>query len=115
MSSFKNKSLEERKKEVVNMLKKYPDKVPIILEKLKNSDIATMDKEKYLVPADMSFAQIIYTFRKRIKLEPTQALFVFIGNEMPCSNLLMSQIYEKYKSKDDGMLYGIYGPENTFG
>jgi len=115
MSSFKLKSLEERRNEVKKMLTKYPDKVPIILEKYKNSNIPDMDKEKYLVPSDMLFSQIMYTFRKRIKLEPTQAMFVFINNELPSSNLMMSQVYEKYKNKDDGMLYGVYGSENTFG
>lgn len=115
MSSFKNKSLEDRKNEVKKMLMKYPDKVPIILEKYKNSNIPDMDKEKYLVPCDMSFSQIMYTFRKRIKLEPTQAMFVFMNNEMPAGNLLMTEVYEKYKNKEDGMLYGVYGSENTFG
>jgi len=27
----------------------------------------------------------------------------------------LTQVYNKYKNKDDGMLYATYGGENTFG
>jgi len=33
---------------------KYPDRIPVICEKNERSDIATIDKKKYLVPSDLT-------------------------------------------------------------
>jgi GABA(A) receptor-associated protein len=35
---------------------------------VEKSDIATIDKKKYLVPADLTVGQFVYVIRKRIKL-----------------------------------------------
>jgi GABA(A) receptor-associated protein len=35
-------------------LQKYPDRIPVICEKNERSDIATIDKKKYLVPSDLT-------------------------------------------------------------
>ena len=115
MSIFKNKPLNERKQEVENMMTKFPGKVPIILEKYASSQTVVMDKEKYLVPGDITVGEILYMFRKRIKLESTEALFVFFNNDMPATTMTLQQVYNKYKNKQDGMLYATYGGENTFG
>jgi len=46
MSSFKKEhSLEKRKKEAERILKKYPDRIPVICEKSGGSDIADIDKK----------------------------------------------------------------------
>lgn len=97
------------------MITKFPGKIPIILEKFAPSQTVTLDKEKYLVPGEITVAEILYMFRKRIKLEPTQALFVFFNKEIVATNMSMQQVYDRYKNKDDGMLYATYGGENTFG
>jgi GABA(A) receptor-associated protein len=115
MSIFKNKPLNERKQEVENMMTKFPGKVPIILEKYASSQTVVMDKEKYLVPGEITVGEILYMFRKRIKLDATQALFVFFNKDMAATNMTMKQVYDRYKNKDDGMLYATYGGENTFG
>jgi GABA(A) receptor-associated protein len=67
MSIFKNKPLAERKLEVKNMMTKFPGKVPIILQKYSSSQTVVMDKEKYLVPGEITVGEILYMFRKRIK------------------------------------------------
>jgi len=97
------------------MMTKFPGKIPIILEKYSPSQTIVLDKEKYLVPGEITIAEILYMFRKRIKLESNQALFVFFNTDVVNTSMTLTQVYNKYKNKDDGMLYATYGGENTFG
>jgi GABA(A) receptor-associated protein len=38
---------------------------------------------RYLVPADLTVGQFIYVVRKRIKLSPEKAIFVFVKDTLP--------------------------------
>jgi GABA(A) receptor-associated protein len=42
----------------------------VIVERAPKSDIAEIDKKKYLVPMDLTVGQFVYVIRKRIKLSP---------------------------------------------
>nr|KAJ0196401.1 hypothetical protein LSAT_V11C700348850 [Lactuca sativa] len=106
--------LEKRKSESSRIREKYPDRVPVIVEKAEKSDIPDIDKKKYLVPADLTIGQFVYVVRKRIKLSSEKAIFVFVKNMLPPTAALMSAIYEENKD-EDGFLYMSYSGENTFG
>ncbi|MQM07977.1 hypothetical protein Taro_040826 [Colocasia esculenta] len=69
---------------------------------------------RYLVPADLIVGQFVYVVRKRIKLSPEKAIFIFVKNILPPTAALMSAIYEENKD-EDGFLYMTYSGENTFG
>lgn len=58
-------------------------RVQVICEKADRSDIPDIDKKKYLVPADLTVGQFVYVIRKRIKLSPEKAIFIFINNVLP--------------------------------
>jgi len=105
---------EKRKAEAERIRAKYPDRVPVICEKADRSDIPDIDKKKYLVPADLTVGQFQYVIRKRIKLAPEKALFVFCANTIPPTASLMSTVYEEQKD-EDGFLYVQYSGESTFG
>jgi hypothetical protein len=64
---------------------------------VEKSDIATIDKKKYLVPADLTVGQFVYVIRKRIKLSPEKAIFIFVDEVLPPTAALMSSIYEEHK------------------
>lgn len=114
-SQFKDEHpFEIRRAEADRIRHKYGDRVPIICEKVDKSDIGTIDKKKYLVPHDLTVGQFVYVVRKRIKLEPEKALFVFVDDVLPPTAALMSSIYEEHKDPD-GFLYVTYSGENTFG
>lgn len=81
----------------------------MICEKVEKSDIATIDKKKYLVPADLTVGQYVYVIRKRIKLSPEKAIFIFVDEVLPPTAALMSSIYEEHKD-EDGFLYITYVP-----
>ncbi|CAM9951450.1 unnamed protein product [Ectocarpus fasciculatus] len=105
---------DKRKSEAERIRAKYPDRIPVICEKADRSDIPDIDKKKYLVPADLSTGQFIYVIRKRIKLDPEKAIFIFVNDTIPQTSALMSQVYEHQKD-EDGFLYITYSGENTFG
>lgn len=105
---------EKRKSEAERIRVKYPDRVPVICEKADRSDIPDIDKKKYLVPADLTVGQFHYVIRKRIKLAPEKALFLFCSNSIPPNASLMSTVYEEQKD-EDGFLYIQYSGESTFG
>jgi len=86
----------------------------VIVERAEKSDIPTLDKKKYLVPADLTVGQFVYVIRKRIKLNAEKAIFIFVNNVLPPTAALMNAIYEEHKD-DDGFLYVTYSGENTFG
>lgn len=116
ITSFqKEHSFEKRKAEADRIKKKFPDRIPVIVERAnKCTNVPAIDKNKYLVPVDLTVGQFVYVVRKRIKLTPEQAIFVFINNYLPPTASLMSTIYESHKATD-GFLYMTYSGENTFG
>ncbi|KAI7757020.1 hypothetical protein M8C21_004042 [Ambrosia artemisiifolia] len=71
---------EKRRAESTCIRHKYPDRLPVIVERAERSHIADIDKNKYLVPADLTVGQFVYVVRKRIKLSPEKAIFVFANN-----------------------------------
>jgi len=114
-TSFKAKySHIERKKESDRILKKYPNKIPIICEKIKSQNILNIKKNKFLVPRDIIIGQFICIMRKLININQDTALFLFINNNIPPSSAFISDIYEQYK-EPDGFLYISFSTENTFG
>ncbi|CAN7118667.1 unnamed protein product [Brassica rapa subsp. narinosa] len=114
-STFKEEhDLEKRSAEAARIREKYSDRIPVIVEKAEKSDIPTIDKKKYLVPADLTVGQFVYVIRKRIKLSSEKAIFIFVDNVLPPTGALMSAVYEE-KKDDDGFLYVTYSGENTFG
>ena len=68
--SFPYLFTEKRKSEAQRIRAKYMDRIPVICEKSDGSDIADIDKKKYLVPSDLTVGQFVYVIRKRIKLAP---------------------------------------------
>lgn len=114
-SSFmKTFSFEKRILESSRIMKKYPNRIPIIVEKQTGSNIINIDKKKYLVPDELTISQFLYVIRKRIKLNDEQAIFIFIDNKIPPSQSLIKEVYKQHKNKD-GFLYIEYSGENTFG
>ena len=116
MSSFKSEhTFEKRQKEAVDIRLKHPNRTPVICEKSDRSNVPLIDKKKFLVPDDLTTGQFLYVIRKRMKMAPSEALFLMTeGGSLPPTSATLSEIYTKSKS-DDGFLYLTYTGENTFG
>ena len=52
------------------------------------------------MPADLTVGQFVYVIRKRIKLSPEKAIFIFVDEVLPPTAALMSSIYEEHKDED---------------
>ena len=116
-SKFKSKhSFHKRAQEAQRIIDKYPDRIPVIVEKdPRCRDISDIDRKKYLVPDDLTMANFMYVIRRRIKLSSEKSLYLFVDetNMVPCSQM-MRTIYDEYSSPDN-FLYIMYAGESTFG
>jgi GABA(A) receptor-associated protein len=115
---FRSKhSIEDRQKESDRIRIKYPDKVPIIVTKSSSAvkSLVNIDRNKFLAPEDLTIGQFLTVIRKRIKVNDSESIFLFIDdNTMPPTSVSLNQIYHDYKD-DDGFLYITYCSENVFG
>jgi len=107
-------TFEQRRDEATKIRSKYPDRIPVIVERWQGSSVPAIDKRKFLVPSDISVAQFIWIIRRRIQLPPAKALFLFVGKMLPQTSANMGQIYDEHKD-EDSFLYVAYSGENTFG
>lgn len=110
----KKHSFSKRKSEAQRVLDKYPNKVPIIVQKLEKSILPDLKKTKYLVPIDLTICQFMYVIRKRIKLQPEKSMILFVNNKMAQGSMLISQVYNEEKD-NDLFLYCYITQESTFG
>ena len=110
----KRYSFKQRSDEAERIRVKYPDRVPVIVEKSKGSDVEDIDRRKFLVPDDLTAGQFLYILRKRIKLSQDKAMFMFVNNTIPPTSTLMSQLYKEHKDADK-FLYITYSGESCFG
>uniref|UniRef100_A0A8C3PC63 GABA type A receptor-associated protein n=2 Tax=Testudinoidea TaxID=8486 RepID=A0A8C3PC63_CHRPI len=85
---------ERRRCEGEKIRKKYPDRVPVIVEKAPKARIGDLDKKKYLVPSDLTVGQFYFLIRKRIHLRAEDALFFFVNNVIPPTSATMGQLYQ---------------------
>ena len=111
----KNTKFEDRRLESNKVLAKYKDKIPVIVERMKNCEnIAKIDKNKFLVPSDLTVGQFMLVIRKRMFIRPEIGLYIFINGTIPSNSSLLRNLYKDFKD-DDGFLYVTYDVENTFG
>ena len=106
-------TLEERKKDADKVMKKYPERIPVIVEPL-TKDIIDIDKKKYIVSKDMTFGQLIFIVRKRMNVDSSIALFFTVNSNLITGSSDLGTIYEENKNEDN-FLYIKYTTENTFG
>jgi GABA(A) receptor-associated protein len=114
---FKSKHpFDKRRVESAVIKIKYPDRIPVICEVSKQAaaDGIVLDKSKYLVPNNLTMGQFIYVIRRRIKLDPEKALFIFINNTLPPTGSVISSLYKEHKD-EDGFLYISVCLDSVFG
>ena len=107
----------ERHDECLRIKTNYPDKIPIICERVFDHSVnksRVLDKKKYLVPSMMMVSEFIIVIKKRLKMPPNDALFFMINGIILSGNTRIDHVYERHKS-NDGFLYITYTEENVFG
>ena len=113
--AFKQKhELHKRVSESERIRTQHPDRIPVIVEPAEKCTLSIIDKNKYLVPKDISVGQFVYIIRKKINLSPEEGLFIFVNNILPPTSTSLIDIYGEHRDVD-GFLYITYAGENTFG
>jgi GABA(A) receptor-associated protein len=115
-SEGKDVAKEDVAKEGLRIRKKYPNRVPIMctVDPSSAKSLPPLDKEKYLVPEDLTVGQFTYVIRKRIKLKPETALFMMCKGTFPSTSTEILTLYEEHKGPDH-FLWLTVAAENTFG
>ena len=111
-----NFAFERREQESSKILTKYPDKIPVIVQRSERcKSIEDISKNKFLVPGDLTLAQFVYVIKKRINLGAEQSVYIFLNDKtLAAATYTLSQLYNEFRD-EDGFLYLDYAGENTFG
>ena len=107
------KTFEERVNESESILKKYPNKIPVIINEC-SEELRDRVKRKMLLEKDTTLSQYMHTLRTKFSIKPEESVLIFVNGNLPTSTTLMSYLYDKYKDKD-GFLYISVLKENVFG
>lgn len=118
MAGFKNEhTFDHRKSEASRMRMRYHDRIPVVVQRVAGeTNLPQIDKQKFLVPCDMTVGQFMHVIRKRIELPSETAIFLFVGvtNDIPSTQTVLATLDEKHRD-EDGFLYLTYQGESTFG
>jgi len=104
---------EQRQYEFARVKSKLDEFIPIIVEQ-GGGGSPPIDKEKFLVPTEVTFAQLSFVIRKRLKMLPSDALFLIVKKQMFTGTCTVGNVYDTHHDPD-GFLYVMYTNENTFG
>eukprot|EP01130_Rhizamoeba_saxonica_P001618 TRINITY_DN114_c0_g1_i1.p1 TRINITY_DN114_c0_g1~~TRINITY_DN114_c0_g1_i1.p1 ORF type:complete len:116 (-),score=18.93 TRINITY_DN114_c0_g1_i1:51-398(-) len=109
-------SLDKRIEVSGKIRSKYPDRVPVIVERAAGADLPQIEKRKFLVPKDINVGGFGFEIRKHLPtLDPKKSIFLFVNDDtLPPTAAYMHQIYERYHD-EDGFLYIQYKDESVFG
>jgi len=107
------KTFEERLNESQTILKKYSEKVPVIINEC-SEELRDRVKRKMLLQPDMTVSQFLHTLRTKFNIKQEEAVLIFVNGTFPTSTTIMSVLYDRYKDKD-GFLYVSVLKENVFG
>ena len=107
-------TFKQRYDESAKVLSRFPEKIPVIVYERDNS--LKLDKHKFLVPRDLTCAQLLFVIRKRLDttIHAEKALFLGCKDTIVQGNIMLFDIYDTYKDPD-GFLYVSLFSENTFG
>lgn len=94
--------LEKKAAEAKRILTKYPDRIPVIVEKAARSTLPEIDKKKFLVPGSMLCGEFKYIIHKHLTqqlagtsdaLSAEQTLYLFVRNTPPRTGMSQARNY----------------------
>ena len=104
----KNKNIYIKIQEIDTLLKKFPKRIPVIVQPIQN--IYKLKKTKFLVPKDFTMGNFYYILKQRIKLKNTESLLLYHNNNL----VSLTKKINEYLNPS-GYIIIQFGIENTFG
>jgi GABA(A) receptor-associated protein len=106
----------------LRIIAKYPDRLPLVVNKHEKSELPEIAKKKFLVPRNMLCAEFKYIINKYLQKEnmnsnlSDKSIYLYICDSRYSikPSEVIHEIYDKYKSTDS-FLYLMYSSENTLG
>ncbi|XP_048736627.1 microtubule-associated proteins 1A/1B light chain 3C-like [Ostrea edulis] len=110
------KCFDVRRGEVRGIRSKFPNKVPVIVERYyKELQLPVLDKSKFLVPQELSMSQFSAIIRNRMSLNSSQAFYLIVNNKSISSmSMTLAEVYRD-EMDEDGFLYVTYASQEMFG
>ncbi|XP_073959481.1 uncharacterized protein isoform X2 [Choristoneura fumiferana] len=104
------------KKEVEALRHRFPNKVPIYVERFsKEKEVPALSRKKFLVPQELTMSQFLFIIKTKMKLKSSQALYLLVNERILASHsMTMAQAYEQFRG-DDGFLRITYAAQQVFG
>ena len=102
---FKDKyTFAHRNMESARVQTKYPDRVPVILEKAARSRVMALGRQKFLVPRKISVGQFLLTAQTHLATGDDQPHFLLSGHSVLRQTERMQDVYDRDQDTD-GFLY----------
>lgn len=129
ISDFLEKPVYLRKLEYERISKKYPDLIPIILQKSAfGSTLPELRKFKFLIPKNLTMSSVMMLIRKHLGNFPDEenkslnekyfsstSIFLFNSRNELLQGTKEAGILRKECASEDGFVYIQYAAENTMG
>ena len=87
---------------------KYPNHIPVIVNV--NSNVISVDKQKFIVPKNLTLNDFLSIIQKRLKNLQENDILIFSVDlngssiQLNNKNIIMSECYEKYRSEELDLL-----------
>lgn len=114
-ADWRSRSFDARKAESARLRDKYPDRVPVVVDKARSVSSDVNAVHRYLVPHDVTVGQFVQILRGKAGLAPTHALYVFFGRSVLAPASASMADVDRLHRDPDGFLYAVYAQEATFG
>jgi GABA(A) receptor-associated protein len=111
----KDYPLEKRKAEGEQLRSKYsPRHVPVIIQRAPNVDLlANIDKNKYMLPSNLTVCEMGFYIRTKIRRHPVDDLFLIVNNRiLPMDPQRTLETVFEHNHDDDLFLYIAYSDES---
>lgn len=110
------RTFDERKQEVENIRRKFPTKIPVVVERYQREvSLPVMDKTKFLVPQELTMLNFAIIIKNRLKIPTSRAFYFVINNQSIAStSKTIAEVYKEHRD-EDGFLYMTYASQEMFG
>lgn len=110
------RSFETRKLEAENIRKKFPNKVPVVVERYQREvNLPLIDKTRFLVPLELTIMNFGLIIKNRIRVPSSRAFYFVVNNQsLACTSKTIAEIYKEHRD-EDGFLYMTYASQEMFG